>query len=111
MNRLQRLLSPRNQSSSLILGKGRRSRLVLVHVSSLISPRHTAKTKGELIYPAVLSRVQAFLPQMEASNAVLAQKVQADPASVDIENIAEGAEQYIEMVRDLDSISRLEAVT
>jgi len=41
----------------------------------------------------LLSRVQAFLPQLEASNAILAQ---ADPKSVDIENVPEGA-QYIEM--------------
>jgi hypothetical protein len=45
--------------------------------------------------PPVLSRVQAFLPQLQASNAILAQ---ADPSSVDIENIQDDA-QYIEMVR------------
>lgn len=48
---------------------------------------------------AVLSRVQAFLPQMEASNTILAQRVQADPKSVDIENVEDGMGQYIEMVR------------
>jgi len=39
--------------------------------------------------------VQTFLPQIEASNAVLSQ---ADPSSLDIENISESSKQYIEMV-------------
>ena len=43
----------------------------------------------------MLSRVQAFLPQIEASNAILAQ---ADPMLVDIENVAETDDRYIEMV-------------
>ncbi|KAL0575585.1 hypothetical protein V5O48_006401 [Marasmius crinis-equi] len=34
---------------------------------------------------------------MEASNAELAQQMETDPKSVDIENITEGMEQYIEM--------------
>jgi hypothetical protein len=46
----------------------------------------------------VLSRVQAFLPQLEASNAVLAQRFQENPQSVDIENIQEDEQFYIEMV-------------
>uniref|UniRef100_A0A0W0FB34 Uncharacterized protein n=1 Tax=Moniliophthora roreri TaxID=221103 RepID=A0A0W0FB34_MONRR len=45
----------------------------------------------------LLSRVQAFLPQIEASNAELAQRMEMDPKSVDIEHIAEGTERYIEM--------------
>ncbi|KAG7094248.1 hypothetical protein E1B28_007853 [Marasmius oreades] len=45
----------------------------------------------------LLSRVQAFLPQMEASNAELTQRMETDPSSVDIENITEGVNQYIEM--------------
>ncbi|KAG7445168.1 uncharacterized protein BT62DRAFT_898171 [Guyanagaster necrorhizus] len=45
----------------------------------------------------LLSRVQAFLPQMEASNAILAQRVELDPKSVNIEHITEGMNQYIEM--------------
>ncbi|PPQ72996.1 hypothetical protein CVT26_014512 [Gymnopilus dilepis] len=45
----------------------------------------------------LLSRVQAFLPQIEASNALLTQRMQEDPASVDIEHISEGSQQYIEM--------------
>lgn len=49
----------------------------------------------------VLSRVQAFLPELEASNSRLAQRVQADPKSVDIEHVDEGMDQYIEMVRPL----------
>jgi len=42
--------------------------------------------------------VQAFLPQLEASNSLLAQRMEVDPSSVDIEHIPEGIDQYIEMV-------------
>ncbi|KAF5327143.1 hypothetical protein D9619_004090 [Psilocybe cf. subviscida] len=45
----------------------------------------------------LLSRVQAFLPQLEASNALLSQRAQADPDSVNIEHIPEDMDQYIEM--------------
>jgi hypothetical protein len=45
--------------------------------------------------------VQAFLPELEASNSVLAQRVQVDPKSVDIEHVDESMDQYIEMVRPL----------
>ncbi|KAK0501715.1 hypothetical protein EDD18DRAFT_1034473, partial [Armillaria luteobubalina] len=45
----------------------------------------------------LLSRVQAFLPQIEASNAILTQRVELDPKSVDIEHITEEMDQYIEM--------------
>ncbi|KAJ6588894.1 hypothetical protein B0H19DRAFT_1101839 [Mycena capillaripes] len=44
----------------------------------------------------LLARVQAFLPQIEASNAVLVEKASADPHSVDIENV-EGDEEVIQM--------------
>ncbi|EMD32447.1 hypothetical protein CERSUDRAFT_126841 [Gelatoporia subvermispora B] len=44
----------------------------------------------------LLERVQAFLPQLAASNAELSRRVQEDPESVDIENVEED-EQYIEM--------------
>jgi hypothetical protein len=46
----------------------------------------------------VLSRVQAFLPQLKASNEVLLQKAQVDPQSLDIENVDENATHVIEMV-------------
>lgn len=45
----------------------------------------------------LLSRVQAFLPQMEASNAILTKRAEADPQSVDMEQVEDGAERYIEM--------------
>ncbi|KAH9944657.1 hypothetical protein B0H21DRAFT_453410 [Amylocystis lapponica] len=44
----------------------------------------------------LLSRVQAFLPELMASTADLVQRARDDPTSVDIENI-ETDEQYIEM--------------
>lgn len=46
----------------------------------------------------MLSRVQAFLPQIEASNAILAQHAEKDPKSVDIEYMGEEVDRYIEMV-------------
>ena len=49
-------------------------------------------------FSQVLSRVQAFLPQLEASNAILARRAQEDPDSVDIEHISDRMDQYIEMV-------------
>ncbi|KAF8838641.1 hypothetical protein BDN67DRAFT_971286 [Paxillus ammoniavirescens] len=42
----------------------------------------------------LLARVQAFLPTIEASNEALAQK---NPEDIDIENVAEHEERYIEM--------------
>jgi hypothetical protein len=42
----------------------------------------------------ILSRVQAFLPQMQQANESLER---ADPAALDIENVNEDEEQYIEM--------------
>ncbi|KAJ7065017.1 hypothetical protein C8F01DRAFT_786042 [Mycena amicta] len=44
----------------------------------------------------LLARVQGFLPQMEASNAAVAQKAAADPRSVDIENV-DGDEEVVQM--------------
>ncbi|TFK33941.1 hypothetical protein BDQ12DRAFT_614424 [Crucibulum laeve] len=45
----------------------------------------------------LLERAQAFLPQIEASNAALAEKMRRDPHSVDIEHLDEENAQYIEM--------------
>ncbi|KAF8068644.1 hypothetical protein FPV67DRAFT_1668715 [Lyophyllum atratum] len=57
----------------------------------------TERSKPQAMPPSdLLSRVQAFLPTLEASNAVLQQQFQNDPSSVDIEHIEE-TEQYIEM--------------
>jgi len=47
---------------------------------------------------SVLSRVQAFLPQIQSSNQVLNQRMQQDPTSVNIEHISEDMDQYIQMV-------------
>ncbi|KAL9716752.1 hypothetical protein Ac2012v2_001204 [Leucoagaricus gongylophorus] len=45
----------------------------------------------------LLSRVQAFLPQIQSSNEVLNQRMQEDPTSVNIEHISEDMDQYIQM--------------
>ncbi|KAF8661436.1 hypothetical protein AX16_001354 [Volvariella volvacea WC 439] len=47
---------------------------------------------------SLLSRVQAFLPQLAASNEELERLAAEDPLSVDIEHIDKGVQQYIEMV-------------
>ncbi|KAJ3015095.1 hypothetical protein HKX48_004779 [Thoreauomyces humboldtii] len=44
---------------------------------------------------ALLSRVAAFLPQLSAANAVLDHHM--DPSDLDIENLGDGDERYIEM--------------
>ncbi|KAJ3993084.1 hypothetical protein F5050DRAFT_1904977 [Lentinula boryana] len=45
----------------------------------------------------LLSRVQAFLPQIEASNTILTQRAETDPQSVDMEQLEDDSELYIEM--------------
>ncbi|KAI8973129.1 hypothetical protein BD414DRAFT_425179 [Trametes punicea] len=45
----------------------------------------------------LLQRVQAFLPELAASNAELLRRARENPESVDIENVGEDQEQYIEM--------------
>ncbi|KAF4564465.1 hypothetical protein EYR36_002399 [Pleurotus pulmonarius] len=64
-----------------------------------VSPFSFSNAKDYKFSPAneLISRVQAFLPQLEVSNSLLAKKMQEDPGSVDIENITEGESQYIEM--------------
>lgn len=46
----------------------------------------------------MLNRVRDFLPQLEAANKDIEKKLAEDPQSVDIENINEDEETYIEMV-------------
>ncbi|CCM01244.1 uncharacterized protein FIBRA_03293 [Fibroporia radiculosa] len=60
------------------------------------TPRMDDRTAATVPPLELLSRVQAFLPQLAASNAELSRRIRDDPRSVDIENTAE-AEQYIEM--------------
>ncbi|KAI0683509.1 hypothetical protein C8Q76DRAFT_317690 [Earliella scabrosa] len=45
----------------------------------------------------LLSRIQAFLPELAASNAELLRRAKEDPSSIDIENIDADEQQYIEM--------------
>ena len=62
----------------------------VLHMTDPLSCRHCA----------VLSRVQAFLPQLAASNAEIARRAKDDPTSVDIETLGGGG-PYIQMVRRL----------
>ncbi|KAG8739777.1 hypothetical protein FRC10_005160 [Ceratobasidium sp. 414] len=50
-----------------------------------------------LISDTVMQRLQSFLPAMEQSTHDLQQRAQADPASLDIEQLNPSAEEYIEM--------------
>ncbi|EAU92152.2 hypothetical protein CC1G_08775 [Coprinopsis cinerea okayama7 len=45
----------------------------------------------------LLSRIQSFLPQLQASNEALLKRAEMDPASVDIEHITEGTDKVIQM--------------
>ncbi|KAF9443765.1 hypothetical protein P691DRAFT_737425 [Macrolepiota fuliginosa MF-IS2] len=45
----------------------------------------------------LLSRVQAFLPQLQASNETLTQRMQEDPDSVNIEHVSDNVDRYIQM--------------
>ncbi|KAK0202410.1 hypothetical protein DFS33DRAFT_1384763 [Desarmillaria ectypa] len=67
-------------------------------VATAAKPFHFGEKTFAMEPPSeLLSRVQAFLPEIEASNAILTQRVELDPKSVDIEHITEGMDQYIEM--------------
>ncbi|KZT22682.1 hypothetical protein NEOLEDRAFT_1180758 [Neolentinus lepideus HHB14362 ss-1] len=76
--------------------------LTKINASSSSAPRDASSVPSERPHAVdppseLLSRVQAFLPQLAASNADLESRARADPGSVDIENVAEEAGQYIEM--------------
>ncbi|OAX43228.1 hypothetical protein K503DRAFT_731939 [Rhizopogon vinicolor AM-OR11-026] len=45
----------------------------------------------------LLARIQDFLPRLKAENDTLTRRIRDNPSSVDIENVEEDAEQYIEM--------------
>ncbi|KAG1906857.1 uncharacterized protein F5891DRAFT_1124842 [Suillus fuscotomentosus] len=45
----------------------------------------------------LLARIQDFLPRLKEENDSLSQRIRDNPSSVDIENIEEDTEQYIEM--------------
>ncbi|KAF8639357.1 hypothetical protein AX17_001546 [Amanita inopinata Kibby_2008] len=85
----------------------KRIQLQLERLNALSSSKsHTSSQKFDFgdrtTYPIappteLLARIQAFLPQIEASNVTLAQQAQQHPESVDIEHVSEDVEQYIEM--------------
>lgn len=58
---------------------------------------HSRKLLVLLTPDSVISRVQAFLPQIQASNEALIERVRDDPDGTCIEYI-ENADEYIEMV-------------
>ncbi|KAF8558706.1 hypothetical protein OG21DRAFT_1493574 [Imleria badia] len=69
-----------------------------VSPNSLLNVGHE-RSPGPVEPPAeLLARVQAFLPAISASNEALSQQ---NPEDVDIENVPEDEERYIEMVRPI----------
>ncbi|KAI9486698.1 MAG: hypothetical protein EXX96DRAFT_534924 [Benjaminiella poitrasii] len=98
-------MSTSNNSSDLLNIKGKKKTVV----EDLISPRSIKKDSNDIFPSAsmlnkttptpigqndILSRVQAFLPQLKAANEELEK---LDPSKRDIENVDEEDEQYIEM--------------
>ncbi|KAJ7512720.1 hypothetical protein B0H11DRAFT_2267790 [Mycena galericulata] len=63
----------------------------ILNAAGASNPGQSGESLSEL-----LARVQAFLPQIEASNAELATLAAVDPRSVDIENV-DGDEEVIQM--------------
>ncbi|GLB44665.1 putative protein with domain of unknown function (DUF4598) [Lyophyllum shimeji] len=90
LRRIQTTLEKLNASSSSSTSESTSSRFLNKELS-LSKPCHVPPPSE------LLSRVTAFLPALQASNALLEQRAQQDPKSVDIEHIDEGMGQYIEM--------------
>ncbi|GAA5801694.1 hypothetical protein EDC94DRAFT_611184 [Helicostylum pulchrum] len=63
-------------------------------IPSLLAAAESKKTFPVGPPSDILSRVQAFLPQLKSANEQLKA---ADPKKLDIENVDEESEQYIEM--------------
>ncbi|KAJ7108502.1 hypothetical protein C8R44DRAFT_802876 [Mycena epipterygia] len=89
LQRIQRALEKLNTISSTATG------LDAERILNAAGTSQPGGGSGESLNE-LLARVQAFLPQLEASNAALAEKVAMDPRSVDIENV-EGDDKVIQM--------------
>ncbi|KAJ7927583.1 hypothetical protein B0H13DRAFT_1038270 [Mycena leptocephala] len=88
LERIQRVLEKLNTVSPTA-GRGMES---ILNAAGASEPG--PRSEGSL--NELLTRVQAFLPEIQASNATLLQKASLDPHSVDIENV-EGDEKVIQM--------------
>ncbi|KAJ7631894.1 hypothetical protein DFH06DRAFT_1223173 [Mycena polygramma] len=93
LERIQRILEQLNTTSPAAAadtaGRG------MEHIFNTAGPSDAVpRSEGSL--NELLARVQAFLPQIEASNTALAEKASMDPRSVDIENV-DGDEKVIQM--------------
>ena len=83
-----------------ILADGRCIHAIYTLYIQFSRQRHRTRLEADAdASPTVLSRVQAFLPELAASNADLLQRAREDPSSVDIESVNAEDPQYIEMVR------------
>ncbi|KAJ7666191.1 hypothetical protein DFH06DRAFT_1186185, partial [Mycena polygramma] len=92
LERIQRVLEQLNTTSPAAADTAGRG---VEHIFNTASPPDAApRSEGSL--NELLARVQAFLPQIEASNTALAEKASMDPRSVDIENV-DGDEKVIQM--------------
>ncbi|KAJ6470089.1 glyoxal oxidase N-terminus-domain-containing protein [Mycena vitilis] len=92
LERIQRVLEQLNTTSPSAADTAGRG---VEHIFNTAGPSDAVpRSEGDL--SELLARVQAFLPQIEASNTALAEKASVDPRSVDIENV-DGDEKVIQM--------------
>ncbi|KAL9559582.1 hypothetical protein PS6_000677 [Mucor atramentarius] len=82
-----------NDISSMLMDTGDKKTFPVGQSDSTL-PYSLYPKAHHLIHMSVLSRVQAFLPQLKNANEQLEK---ADPSKLDIENVDEEDGQYIEM--------------
>ncbi|KAG1087401.1 hypothetical protein G6F42_020623 [Rhizopus arrhizus] len=82
-----------NDISSMLMDTGDKKTFPVGQSDSTL-PHSLYPKAHDLIHMSVLSRVQAFLPQLKNANEQLEK---ADPSKLDIENVDEEDGQYIEM--------------
>ncbi|KAI8372548.1 hypothetical protein EDC96DRAFT_52232 [Choanephora cucurbitarum] len=83
----------KDKKPELINPKKEEEKKTILDIPSLLAASETQKTSPLGGSSDILSRVQAFLPQMKEANEQLKH---ADPSKLDIENV-DDQEQYIEM--------------
>ncbi|KAF9533934.1 hypothetical protein CPB83DRAFT_831741 [Crepidotus variabilis] len=91
-------LNASNSTGALPFGRGESAE----HHPHIESPKFGFDFGDRSTFPVqppteLLSRVRAFLPQLQASNQILEKRMEDDPESVDIEHLSEGMNQFIEM--------------
>ncbi|KAI9500131.1 hypothetical protein BX070DRAFT_230866 [Coemansia spiralis] len=83
---------------SFLLGKGFSDKANIELDPTITSDSSASKRTFHVEPPsALLSRLQAFLPQIAEANSKLKDDIANDPNKLDIENVSDSEEQYIEM--------------